>query len=102
MLKFHAGIYKPYYIKHRKTNDDDDLLDESKIDIDDDSSDNIIRVKSAFPAKVWPNQEIYDLWSNYLNFECIMRDFQALNTMFLCVKTFENATLIHIQASTEK
>jgi hypothetical protein len=95
MIKIQTGIYKPYFLRH-KDEDQDDKLDESKDFEAGDQSDNIIRIRSYFPVKLWPNQDTYDLWSNYLNLECIMRDYQALNTLFLSVKLFENSLLIHI------
>jgi hypothetical protein len=95
MIKIQTGIYKPYFLRH-KDEDQDDKLDESKDYEAGDQSDNIIRNRSYFPVKLWPNQDTYDLWSNYLNLECIMRDYQALNTLFLSVKLFENSLLIHI------
>lgn len=95
MIKIQTGIYKPYFLR-RKDEDQDQDLDESKADEGVEQSDNIVRHRSYFPVKLWPNQETYDLWSNYLNLECIMRDYQALNTLFLSVKLFENSLLIHI------
>lgn len=97
-----AGMYKPYFYRHKKDEEPDDQQDESKVEKDDDQSEIIGRFRSYYPVKLWPNQETYDLWSNYLNLECIMKDYQSLNTLYLCVRTFENAVIMHIKIASEK
>lgn len=55
MVKIQTGIYKPY-ITRQRDDDKEEKLDESK---DEEaagiSADNIIRYRSYFPVKLWPN-----------------------------------------------
>ncbi len=46
-----------------------------------------------FPLKFWPTKEHYELWINYLQLECSMKDYDSLNCLYLCTKIFEQTAL---------
>ena len=110
LMKIERGITFPFIVQKLKedqkaadedeSDQEDNYVDEDKI-----TAQNLGEFRSwrmAFPCKLWPNKDLYELWSNYTQLECVNQDFEALNALYLSVRLFEFNVLAHIEQITEK
>ena len=107
MLKIERGITYPLIINKVKEDQEEDK-EESEEDgrpaEDAITSENIDQFKTyrmVFPSKLWPTKDYYHLWANYIQLECIIKDHEALNALYLGVRLFEKNVLTYIEHMTE-
>lgn len=65
------------------------------------SDERVIRMPMMF-VKYWPSKELRNLWSDYLQMECIFSEKESLNSLFVATKIFQKNNLTFIKDRIEK